>query len=395
MLKVGLSGLLQQSLEEYEVNLENLHHDVMMKLESNSHNIPYLEKNDFPSPKHHRKIAERVLSHNSTVAVVGMGGSVLVPEMIYNLLPKDDGAPEFVFFNTPDPDDFNKKLQKLPFKKTFVVVLSKTGSTIETHMMAQRLVVNMRNNGIDVSKKFLFIIGDLDGSIKHLAQSINASTIPYGSKISGRFSAFSDPCIMLAEMMGADTSAYLEAAKKVVNSLREDKTQALAYQSAVAIFTAYQQGARASTLMAYGEKFKVFGEWYAQLMAESLAKNKEGMFPLIGIGPRFHHDTLQLVLDGPSSNFNTIVHYNDDAVPDAPLEVLFSKQRDNLHTLLQNQNIGYRLIEIGNISESSIGNLIMHFIFEVIILGFLLGVQPTGQPAVERAKAELRELVKK
>jgi glucose-6-phosphate isomerase len=395
MLKIRLDGRLQQFLKDYEVDLENHHHDIMLKLEGLSHEIPYLEENDFPRPTHYSKIATKIREQNEFIAVVGMGGSALVPEMLYHLLPKKGKAPKLVFFNTPDPIDFAAKMQELELRKTFVIVLSKTGSTIETHMMAQRLMVKIRNEGLDTSRKFLFIIGDKDSSIKQLAQSIQAPMLPYGSKISGRFSAFNEACLILVEAMGADGNAYLDGGKKIIKSIKEDKTLASPYQSAIALFNAYQKGVHASALMSYGEKFRAFNNWYLQLISESLCKNKKGIFPIVATGPQFHHDILQLILDGPELTFNTILHYAEDTIPEGPLEVLFSKQKDNINTLLQNQGKGYRFIEIGTIDETNIGKLVMHFIFEVILLGILLGIRPTGQPAIEKAKLELRELVRK
>ena len=45
-----------------------------------------------------------------------------------------------------------------------------------------------------------------------------------------------------------------------------------------------------------------------------------------------------------------------------------------------------RTIEIESVNERAVGGLIMHFIFETILSGHLLNVDPLDQPAVEIAK---------
>ncbi|MEK9692179.1 MAG: glucose-6-phosphate isomerase, partial [Rhodospirillaceae bacterium] len=45
-----------------------------------------------------------------------------------------------------------------------------------------------------------------------------------------------------------------------------------------------------------------------------------------------------------------------------------------------------RTIEIESVNERAVGALIMHFIFETILSGHLLDVDPFDQPAVEIGK---------
>ena len=55
-----------------------------------------------------------------------------------------------------------------------------------------------------------------------------------------------------------------------------------------------------------------------------------------------------------------------------------------------------RTIEIESVNEKTVGALIMHFIFETILSGHLLNIDPFDQPAVQIgkcfAKNFLREL---
>ena len=51
-------------------------------------------------------------------------------------------------------------------------------------------------------------------------------------------------------------------------------------------------------LLNYEPRFEKFLYWVQQLIAESLGKNKMGLFPIISNAPKDHHSLLQLYLDG-------------------------------------------------------------------------------------------------
>ena len=46
-----------------------------------------------------------------------------------------------------------------------------------------------------------------------------------------------------------------------------------------------------------------FLKWYQQLIAESLGKKGNGIFPIISNMPKDNHSLLQFYLDGPKNNF--------------------------------------------------------------------------------------------
>ena len=45
-----------------------------------------------------------------------------------------------------------------------------------------------------------------------------------------------------------------------------------------------------------------------------------------------------------------------------------------------------RTLHIGKLDETSMGELLMHFMLETIVTAHLLGIDPFDQPAVEQAK---------
>ena len=64
-------------------------------------------------------------------------------------------------------------------------------------------------------------------------------------------------------------------------------------------------GKKNSVILSYDSDLNDLGYWYQQLVAESLAKKRKGITPIISTLPRDHHSLLQLYLDGPKDKFFT------------------------------------------------------------------------------------------
>ena len=54
-----------------------------------------------------------------------------------------------------------------------------------------------------------------------------------------------------------------------------------------------------------------------------------------------------------------------------------------------------RTIHIETLDETSLGELLMHFMLETIIAAHLLGVEPFDQPAVEEGKVLAKQYLAK
>ena len=136
-------------------------------------------------------------------------------------------------------------------------------------------------------------------------------------------------------------------------------------------------------------------------MAESLGKKKNGFIPVISNAPKDHHSLLQLYLDGPkdkifyifsskekrkikiNSNFleKKMQHLNKKSYENIKLS-----QKNAFLKTLKEKKIPFREIIIKKFDENTIGELFFLFIFETIVLGKIMKINPFDQPAVERVK---------
>jgi len=106
------------------------------------------------------------------IVMIGIGGSNLGPEAAYRALrylEKADRSAHFIA--NVDPDETVRALKGLDLSKTLVLVVSKSGSTLETATNYQFVLKKFQDAGLDPKKHFVAITGKgspLDDASKFL-----------------------------------------------------------------------------------------------------------------------------------------------------------------------------------------------------------------------------------
>ena len=80
------------------------------------------------------KLLSRIPSypHIKKIAIIGIGGSSLGTKAIYELLKHRIHHKEIIFLENPDPIDLEEKFSQIKKHDTLFIVISKSGTTIET-----------------------------------------------------------------------------------------------------------------------------------------------------------------------------------------------------------------------------------------------------------------------
>jgi glucose-6-phosphate isomerase len=162
-----------------------------------------------------------------------------------------------------------------------------------------------------------------------------------------------------------------------------------------------------AVMMAYADRLERFTRWHVQLFAESLGKDGKGTTPLAALGPVDQHSQLQLFIAGPRDKLFTIITVGapgrsgggpridrklaaeageEGFAGKAIGDLVAAQGRATAETLAAN-GCPVRTIHLDRLDEAGLGELLMHFMLEVIIAAHLLGVDPFDQPAVEQGKA--------
>jgi glucose-6-phosphate isomerase len=326
----------------------------------------------------------------SNFRVIGMGGSILGTQAIYDFL-KDKINKKFSFVNNlQSQNKINKE------KKFTNIIVSKSGETIET-IVNSNILIKKRDNNI-------FITENKRSYLYLLANKLKADIIHHNNFIGGRYSVLSEVGMLPAELMGLESNQFkqfnhLVKNKKFLDSLILNVSSILHF---------INQKKYNSILINYDERSKNLLSWYQQLVAESLGKHQKGLLPIVSNMPKDNHSVMQLYLDGFQNNFFTFFYTKSDNSSKVNNNLLLSKRKylknKNISEILYAQKIGtervfkkknipFRSFEIKKRNEKTLGELFCFFILEIILIGKALNLNPYDQPAVELIKKETKNLL--
>jgi len=334
-----------------------------------------------------------ILSYKNftSIAIVGMGGSILGAKTIYSFL-KNKIKKNFFFI-----DNFNNnKIQKILNKKKLNIIISKSGNTLETIANSNILINNKDKN--------IFITENKKSYLRSLAQKLKSDIINHNNYIGGRYSVLSEVGMLPAELMGLNVNKFrgynsLIKNKNFINSLIGNVTN---------ILSLVDKKKSNSIILNYDQKSSDLFYWYQQLVAESLGKKNKGILPVISEMPKDNHSLMQYYLDGKKDNFYTFFFVKENFSRRINKNKLLSShsylKNKNINDILQSQytatqnvfkkkRIPFRSFFVNQRNEASLGELFTFFILETILLGKALSVNPYDQPAVELIKVDTKKIL--
>ena len=328
--------------------------------------------------------------NSSNYRVIGMGGSTLGTQTIYDFL-KDKIKKNFFFI---DSLRVNKKKDK---KKLYTnLVVSKSGNTIETIVNANILIKKKDKN--------IFITENKKNYLFLLAEKLKAEIIHHNNFIGGRYSVLSEVGMLPAELMGLKTSNFRQ-----LNALVKNKFFLNALVANVNSTLYFIKNKKFNSIIInYDEKSENLFKWYQQLIAESLGKKKKGLLPIVSNMPKDNHSVMQLYLDGFQNNFFTFFYTHEkrsekinnefilpskNYLKNKDLSKIIYSQKKATENVFNKKKIPFRSFEIQKRDEKTLGELFCFFILETILLGKLLNLNPYDQPAVELIKKETKSFL--
>ena len=322
--------------------------------------------------------------------IIGMGGSTLGAQAIYDFLKKKIKK-NFIFV-----DNLNAFKNKKVKKNLNNLIISKSGNTTETIVNANILIKKRDEN--------LFITEKKKSYLSLFAQKLKAEVVDHNNYIGGRYSVLSEVGMLPAELMGLNYKNFRQ-----LNNLVKNKYFMKALVSNVEATIYFLKAKKFNSIIInYDEQSTNLFNWYQQLVAESLGKKKKGILPIISVMPKDNHSVMQLYLDGFKNNFFTFFysHENNSSKINNEtvlLEQKFLKNKDinqimfaqkkATENVFKQKNIPFRSFEIKKRDEKTLGELFCFFILETILIGKTLKVNPFDQPAVELIKKETKKIL--
>ena len=327
----------------------------------------------------------------SNIRIIGMGGSILGSEAIYDFLkPKIKKKITFVNNLNSNADYFDNKNINLN------LIISKSGNTLETIANANTLIGKKEKNIIITEAK--------NSYLTNLAKKLKSEIFEHKNYIGGRYSVLSEVGMLPAELMNLNEKKF-----KQFNNLIKNKTfMSNLVKNVSMTLNLIKAGKYTSIILNYDEQSENLFKWYQQLVAESLGKKSKGLLPLVSSMPKDNHSLMQLYLDGPKKSFYTFFNVLENNVLKIKNDQILSshnflknqsiekiKQSQMLATekVFTSKKIPFRSFRILKRNEKSLGELFCFFILETILLGRALNVNPFDQPSVELIKIETKKIL--
>lgn len=361
-----------------------------------------------------------------TVVVLGIGGSSLGPRALHSALaaphghlaaPGPDRARRLFFPDNIDPVTFGALLDQLPLERTLWNVVTKSGGTAET--AAQLLIVAdrlERQLGAERARRHIVCTTDpTKGALRATARERGYAAFDVPAAVGGRFSVLTAVGLLPAALAGLDVHGLLAGAARMRDrALVPD----LATNPALLLATLLHhhhvvRGRPMVVMMSYVDALYDSADWFRQLWAESLGKERAtdgrtvnvGPTPIAARGATDQHSQLQLFAEGPDDKsylfLGTAARGRELEIPGGALaasqaeyaylagrgigELLDAELVGTTSSLIRRGRPVGRLT-LRETSAEALGELLMLLEVATALAGPLYGVDPFDQPGVEEAK---------
>jgi len=363
----------------------------------------------FSDTSEYKKYANGVKQRN--IVVIGIGGSTLGTYAIYKFLKYSKNLSKKLYFlETTDPIDIKSKLENIDLEDTLFIVISKSGTTIETISIFKYI-----NSLVKCDKNNTLVITENDSKLNEYAKANKITSFEIPKNVGGRFSVFSAVGLVPLAIVGVDIDELLSGAREMHDSFFS-KTQT--YERVLKkarFFVEYKNSFNINVVFSYSSRLDGFNKWYIQLWGESLGKvdinsTRQGLTPIGIIGPIDQHSFLQLIVEGRRDKTVTVIKVEDfdsnlkipsvrlegleelDYIDDIEFSSLINEQADATIDSINNLNdIPCDVITIDSVSERSIATLMYEYELLTSVCAKFMYINAYDQPGVEAGKGILKQ----
>lgn len=399
MLKLTLNSSVQK-------NALTKHKNLLLKAKKKLSKSPKHEFENLPfqDVSNLKKELSPYFKNFSDIAIVGIGGSILGTEVIrHTLMKPNKNLPHFHFIDSIEPTfiaSFGDKLSNK--KKTLFIFASKSGDTLEIISLYKLITEGAPKwFGKNWKNHIMVITENKNGLLYKEAKQNEFKLFELPKNIGGRFSVLTNIGLIPATLMNIDIEKILKGAARATKSIEKSFLDSLPAKLASLMYEMYRKKNKdIFFFFAYADCLKYFNRWVIQLISESIGKNsKTGPMPATAVGTKDQHSMLQLILDGPKNKFVTFleIENNDKDFQIGKVkfsEILRAEKKGTEHAMTK-KKIPNITIGLTHLNEEAIGELLLVFEESIALFGYMLGIDPFNQPAVELGKKATMDILKK
>ncbi len=374
------------------------------------YNLPFQDTTAF------KEYAKSVKQTN--VVVIGIGGSSLGTYAIYKFLKHSRDLEKKLFFlETTDPIDIQSKIENIDLKDTLFIVISKSGTTVETVSIFKYI-----NSLVKCDASNTVVVTENDSKLNAYAQIHRMKRFEIPKNVGGRFSVFSAVGLLPLAIVGIDIDELLRGTREThddffAENWTESKKLATNQRllKKARFLVEYKNSFNINVVFSYSSRLEGFNKWYIQLWGESLGKidinsSHQGLTPVGIIGPIDQHSFLQLIIEGRRDKTLTVIKVenfdNDLKIPAVTLEgleeldylnelkfsSLINSQADATIEAIKNLNdIPCDVMTIDGVCESAIASLMYEYELLTSLCAKFMYIDAYDQPGVESGKIILKK----
>ncbi len=322
-----------------------------------------------------KKLAEEIRNEFRYVLWCGMGGSALFPLVLTQIFSSAEGYPQLKVLDTNDPLEI-AEAETLPLKETLFVIVSKSGTTLETLSHLKYFWEKAKAVTSDPGRHFLALT-DPGSPLEVLGRELDFRWIihhpPY---VGGRYSALTEIGFLPSAIMGLDLEKALRSAKEMYEACEPGIPWEYNLATGLAEFIteSYILGQDKLTFIV-DPLLRPFTLWLEQLLAESLGKSFAGVVPVVGESP------------GSPTVYST----------DRSFIYMTLRGRERIYQRLISDlaEEGFRIRRFSLEDRYEIFGEAYRFMLATALTGCFIGVNPFDEPDVVLSKRKTKEILEK
>ncbi len=350
--------------------------------------------------------------------IAGIGGSALGPQLVSEALGdlyRGTSGLKLAFLDNTDPDGMQRVFRSIDLSTTLVVVISKSGGTVETRNGMLEAEKVFQQAGLDFARHTVVITVPGSNLEKFAQEKKWLQIFHLWDWVGGRNSLFSAVGLLPAALEGIPFREILEGARKM-DVLTRSKTAANNPAALLALmwfFAGEGKGKKDMVILPYKDRLVLMSKYLQQLVMESLGKEhdltgkvvNQGIAVYGNKGSTDQHAYVQQLRDGVNNFFATFIEvlsdFTEGSRPEKLLEVKESiTSGDYLHGFLQGTRTALYekgrdsiTITFEKLTPETVGALIALYERAVGFYATLVNVNAYHQPGVEAGKKAAERVV--
>lgn len=337
--------------------------------------------------------AEHIRKDFDALVVIGIGGSYIGAKAFIDALGSD--FPIYFTGNMLDSGCITKLLHELQDKRYAINVISKSGTTMETKLVFEIFLEDMKKKGIDFANGVI-VTSSNTSELANFAAVHKIKTFSIPEDIGGRYSVFTAVGLLPMAVAGLDIDALVLGIKNAKEEYFDNDGE-----NNMALDYAYYRHLAGDAyalefISVYEERLASFTEWIKQLLCESLAKDGKGLIVSNLKYTQDLHSMGQLLQEGRRNIIETHIFAGAKEAHDKAMMNLNKINEIAFKATVKAHHMGgvpTCAIRLKSIDEESLAKLAIFYMAACVYNAAMDMVEPYGQPGVEVYKEKIRNIL--